>query len=73
LFWLSGIAIGLVVPALALLTPVAGIRPIYETTSQAAAAHGANYVVSLVVLVLPAILLAWLGSLIGKQVRIPET
>jgi hypothetical protein len=72
LFWLSGIAIGLVVPALALLTLVAGIRPIYETASQAAA-HGTNYVLSLIVLVLPAILLAWLGSLIGKQVRSPET
>jgi hypothetical protein len=67
-FWISGIIVGLVVPALGLLTLVTGVRPVYETASQAAA-HGANYVLSLILLALPALLLAWLGSLVGARAR----
>ena len=62
LFALSGVLLGLIVPLINLLTLMSGLRPAYETPGQAAS-HGLVYVISLLILIIPAMAGALLGRL----------
>jgi hypothetical protein len=64
LFLLSGLVVGLVVAALNLFTLLTGIRPGYEAAAEANA-HHLGYVLSLAILVIPAVIAAFIGRLFG--------
>jgi hypothetical protein len=63
---LSGVLVGLVVPAVAAFSQVTGWHPSYEAAS-AAAKHGPRYAASLLVLVVPALIAAATGSWLGRR------
>lgn len=65
-FLLSGLLLGLVVPAVNVFTLVTGVRPQYETDAKANG-HTALFVVSLAVLVLPAIVAACIGRIASTK------
>ena len=67
-FALSGLAVGLVVPAIAAFSQLTGMHPSYETAAQAAA-HGPRYAASLLVLVVPALGGAFIGRLAVLNAR----
>jgi hypothetical protein len=67
-FALSGIAVGLVVPAIAVASQLTDVHPAYETATEAAS-HGARYAASLLLLVVPACVAAFVGRLAGSRVR----
>ena len=71
LFALSGAAVGLVVPAIALACWLTGARPAYESATEAAS-HGPRYVASLLTLVIPALIGAGVGKLAARLV-LPAT
>jgi hypothetical protein len=72
LFALSALAVGLVVPAIAVFSQLTGLHPEYETAIEAAS-HGAHYVASLLVLVIPAFLAAFAGRLGATRTRTVRT
>ena len=65
---LSGLLIGLVVPAIAVVSQATAWHPGYETAAQAAR-HHLGYAVSLTVLIVPAIIAAALGSFLRTRTR----
>jgi hypothetical protein len=68
LFALSGLAVGLVVPAIAVFSQLTGMHPAYETSAQAAS-HGPRYAASLLVLLVPAFAGAFVGRLAVLNAR----
>lgn len=68
MFLLSGLSIGLVVPAIAVISQATAWHPGYETAA-AAARHHIEYAVSLTVLIAPAIIAAALGSFLRTRTQ----
>jgi hypothetical protein len=64
LFLLSGVVLGLAVAAINQFTLLTGIRPNYESAAEAST-HHLGYVLSLAVLVIPAVIAAFVGRLFG--------
>lgn len=72
LFAVSGLLVGLVVPAVAVFSQIAGVRPAYESAAEAAS-HGVRYEASLLILVLPALVGAFIGRLAVNNARALQT
>jgi hypothetical protein len=68
LFAISGVAVGLVVPGIAVFSQSTGLHPGYETARQAAA-HGPSYAASLLILIGPALLAAFFGRALARLRR----
>jgi len=64
-FLVSGVDLGLVVPAIAVFSWLTGVRPGYEGAAEAAS-HRLAYAASLLVLLVPALIAAALGKLAGS-------
>ena len=67
-FLVSGVALGLVVSAIATMCWLTGVRPGYESAVEAAS-HRGVYAASLLVLQVPALVAAALGRLAGRASR----
>jgi hypothetical protein len=68
MFAVSGIAVGLVVPAIAVFSQSTGAHPRYETVRQAAA-HSPSYAASLLILIAPALVAAFVGRALARMRR----
>ncbi len=64
LFFLSGLLVGLVVPVLNMLSLTTGVHPSYEGEFEATG-HGIIRVLSLSVLVIPAVMASFAGRSVG--------
>src|SRR5438309_655176 len=62
LFVASGLALGLVVPVIAVFSQWTGVHPAYESAVEAAK-HGPGYAASLLILIAPALIGAFVGRL----------
>lgn len=60
LFGVSGLAVGLVVPAIAVFSQLIRVHPGYETAHEATA-HGPAYAAGLLILIAPALIAAFVG------------
>ena len=72
LFAVSGVLVGLVVPAIALFCQLAGVHPAYESAAEAAS-HGLRYEASLLILVVPALVGAFIGRLAATSAQALQT
>jgi hypothetical protein len=70
-FLLSGVAIGMVVPAIAIFSQASGWHPGYETSAETAR-HGAQYAASLLILIVPALIAALCGRWIARRANISK-
>jgi hypothetical protein len=68
LFAVSGLAVGLVVPTIAVFSQLSGVHPAYESTLQAAA-HGPSYAAGLFMLIGPALIAAFVGRSLARVRR----
>lgn len=68
-FVLSGLALGLVVPAIAVFSQITGIHPRYESAAEAAS-HGPRYAASLLILIVPALVAAFVGRFVANNMRV---
>ena len=62
---ISGVGIGVVVAAVAIVSQLSGRYPAYESPAEAAT-HGASYAASLLILVVPASIAAFCGRWMGR-------